>query len=257
MSARRRRGRLTTLLLATALATAAGGDLAHAKTPPPLGTDGHGAKIVKRGRPPHLVVVLSPKRYRAVAGRVLQVACAHVPHQTLGGGTGDRGPRLSLVSRPARRGQVWLHPPRTRTPLATRLSPGWDWCVLTMWKAPRREVADWRFATVPLTPAGAAFADERDVAVRVIGSELFLFARPMRDRRLARLMHATLLPSPTQEPPPGRLGLYSDGHRHVYAAQRDHAGDLLFYEQDGDVTRTNLLRYLQNDSLLWGADPRP
>jgi len=46
--------RLLTLLLALA---AAGADLAYAQEPPaplPLGTDGHGVRLVQRGTPAHL-----------------------------------------------------------------------------------------------------------------------------------------------------------------------------------------------------------
>jgi hypothetical protein len=89
----------------------------------------------------------------------------------------------------------------------------------------------------------------------VILSEFLLTWRPALVERTVRRMHAVALSSPAEVPPAGRLGIYSDRRQHVYAAQSDRAGDLLFYERDGDVVRTNLLRYLQHPALLWGANP--
>jgi hypothetical protein len=250
-----RRRPLTVLL---ALALAGGSQLAQAQESPgplPLGTDGQGVRLVERGRPAHFVVVLSPQRYRKVAGRDLRMVCAPVPEATLGGGAVG-GPRNDFRPRPRGGVVARLHPPRHHTPLVTRIAPDWDWCALSVRKVRNHghSISETGIATVPLTAAGAAFADERRVAVRVIMIEFFLFLQPKRVKLAARWMHAVVLAAPTQEPPPGRLGIYSDGRRHVYAAQRDRAGDLLFFEHDGDVTRTNLLRYLQDDSLLWGLE---
>jgi hypothetical protein len=253
-----RRRRPLTVLLALAIALAGGGQLAQAQeapAPPPLGTDGHGVRLVERGRPAHLVVLLSPERYRQVAGHQLLMTCAPVPQATLGGGAlGDPRPD---ADDPRPRGSAFarLHLARHRTPLVTRFSSGWDWCAFVLRKVRDhgRVTRDTGFSTVPLTPAGAAFADERRAALGVIVSHLFLSVAPRRVKRVARWLHGVVLSAPAQEPPPGRLGVYSDGRGHIYAAQRDGAGDLLFYEQDGDVTRTNLLRYLQDDSLWWGV----
>jgi len=247
-----------TALLVSCLAAAAFGNVAHAQAiapPLPLGSDGHGVRVVTRGHPAHLVVLLSAARYRAVAGNQLAVVCAHVPRVTLGGGLAG-GPGQNLLEVPVPPGGVraFVQVPRRRTALATRLTPDWDWCDLILRKVHGNTSSDVTYVSVPLTPAGAAFVDERHVALRVIVSHILLSLRPDGFRRLARLLHAERLASPAQDPPAGRLGIYSDGGRHIYIAQRDRAGDLLFYEQDGDVVRTNLLRYLQDDyALLWGA----
>jgi hypothetical protein len=258
---------LRSLILLLALAPPAG--LAQAApAPPPLGSDGHGVRLVQRGHPARLVILLSPKRYRAVAGKELVVVCAPVPQTTLGGQVVRPRTRYRGVPRPPGGAVARLHPPRRRAPLVTRLAPDWDWCAMTVRKVRHHgnstSVAARDVATVPLTAAGAAFADERRVAIRVIVTAftLDLMARLRRRprglsvRSIARFMHAVVLASPLETPPPDRLGLYTDGRRHHYAAQADPAGELLFYEQDGDVTRTNLLRYLQDDSLLWGASLR-
>jgi hypothetical protein len=261
---RRRRSRAALLALAIAAAGALPANALATAPPVPLGTDGHGVRLVQRGHPAHLVVLLSPQRYRKVVGNQLLVVCAPVPEVTLGGGLVG-GPRPDFGNLPRPRGGVVarLRPPRRRTPLATTLSPDWDWCAMAVRKVRHhgRDVSTRGFGTVPLTPTGAAFSDERDAAVHVIVSEfLFEFSPRVRRvtvRRIARLMHAVVLASPAETPPDGRLGIYSDGRRHFYAAQADRAGDLLFYERDDEVTRTNLLRYLQDFSLLWGANPLP
>ena len=255
-----RRVRPLAVLFALALVAGDAG-LAQALQTSPLGTDGHGVRIVQRGRPAHLVVLLSATRYRAVAGKELVMVCAPAPQATLGGVVLTRphsGPRR--IPRPPGGVVARLHPPHDRAPLATHLRPGWDWCAMDVrtFSDHGRSISDRGFATVPLTPAGAAFADERQVALTVIVTAEFLSLSKRwaaHPQRLARRLHAVALASPAELPPPGRLGLYSAGIRHVYAAQSDRAGDLLFLELDGDTMRTNLLRYLQDDALWWGAKP--
>jgi len=225
-----------TILLVLALAAGAA-DLAHAAStaPLPLGTDGHGVRLVQRGTPAHLVVLLSPKRYRVVAGKELTMVCAPVPEVTLGGQVVVR-PRgdFRRVARPPGGVVARLHPPRRRTPLVTRLAPGWDWCDMTVPTVRHHgntttiTLGSGGSATIPLTPAGAAFVDERQVALRVIVMELDLrivaglrrrLRRRLSVRRLARFTHAVVLASPLTTPPPGVLGIYSDGRRHHYAAR--------------------------------------
>jgi len=254
--------RLRPLVIPLALALIVGAaDLGQAAptATPALGTDGHGVRLVARGDPARLVVLLSPKRYRAVAGRRLTIMCAPVPPATLGGGAAT-GPRRNSrrVPRPPGGTAVRLHPPRRHTPLVTPLASGPDWCTLSHRVVLRNHIAiEGTVATVPLTTTGAAFLDERQVAVRVIGAERVVALAPpllgFSVRRVARTLHAVVLSSPAETPPPGRLGVYGDGRRHSYAAQSDRAGALLFWETDGGETRTNLLRYKQDLSLLWGA----
>jgi hypothetical protein len=256
-----RRHRPNTLLLAIAVASAVWGGVAQADVavaPLPLGTDGHGVRVVPRGRPARLAVLLSAKRYRTVAGHQVELDCSHVPRITLGGGTTTRALNGSAQApRPSGSASALRRAPRRRGPIATRLMPRWDYCVLSVTRSDGPDsTLTTNLATIPLTQAGAEFADERRAALQVIGS-VSVLQHPERHKlsvqRLARLTHAVILTSPAQIPPPGTLGLYTDGATHVYAARSDHAGTLLFLEKDGDVTRTNLLRYLENYSLLYGA----
>lgn len=260
-----RRRRPNNVLLAIAVASAAWIGVAQAVAagaPLPVGTNGHGVRVIWRGRPARLVVLLSARQYQTVAAQEVELDCSHAPRVTLGGGSRTHDSQ-DFPPRPTGSVSVTLHAPRRREPLATRISPRWDYCVLTVSRSDHgQDILVKPLATIPLTQAGAEFANERDVAVRVIGSARFLLGvglrlgagpHSLRMQFLVRRFHAVVLASPSQTPPPGTLGLYSDGVAHVYAAQSDHAGKLLFFEQDGETTRTNLLRYLENFSLRWGA----
>ena len=260
-----RRRRRRTALLALAIATATCGGVAHAQAtvtpaPLPVGTDGQGVRIVRRGHPARLVLLLSDKRYRAAAGHQVELECSDVPRVTLGGGSTTRDAHgLSAAPHPRGAASALMHAPRRRAPIVTRLSPRWDYCVVDVNRRDGPNGTDTTsLATIPLTPAGAAFADERRAAFDVVLSmDLLELGGPHGPtvQRLARNAHGVVLASPAEVPPPGTLGLYSDGSAHLYAAETDHVGKLLFVEKDGDVTRTNLLRYLQSFSLLWGARP--
>jgi hypothetical protein len=225
----------------------------------PVGTDGHGVRIVQRGRPARLVVLLSAKRYRTVARHQVEVDCSHAPHVTLGGGsTTHDSHEFTRAPHPTGSASVVVRTPRRRGPIATRISLGWDYCVVSVTRSDGPDTTlTSSLALIPLTQAGADFADESRIASDVITSgDLLQSSGPhaLRVQDLARRMRAVVLASPAQPPPPEKLGLYSDGAAHVYAAQRDHRGTLLFLEKDGELTRTNLLRYLQHPSLLWGTD---
>ncbi len=258
-----RRRRPRTVLIAIAIAAATYGGAAHAQStvtpaPLPIGTDGHGVRIVRHGHPARLVLLLSAKRYRAAAGHQVELECSDVPRVTLGGGSTTRDAHgVGAAPHPRGSRSAFIHAPRRRGPIATQLAPRWDYCVVNV---NRRDgpngTATVSLATVPLTPAGAAFADERRAAFNIVLSmDLLELGGPHRPtvQRLVRRAHGVVLSSPAEVPPPGTLGLYSDGAAHLYAAESDHAGKLLFLEKDGDVTRTNLLRYLESFSLLWGA----
>jgi len=257
-----RRRRPSTLPLAIAVASAAWVAVAQAGaavTPLPVGTDGHGVRIVQRGRPARLVVLLSAKRYRTVARHQVELDCSHVPHVTLGGGSTTHDSHdFTRAPHPAGSASVVVRAPRRRGPIVTRIMPRWDYCVVSMTRSDGPDTTlTLSLALIPLTQAGADFADDSRIASDIITSvDLLKSAGPhaLGVQGLARRMGAVVLVSPAQSPPPGRLGLYSDGATHVYAAQRDHAGTLLFLEKDSETTRTNLLRYLQHRSLLWGTD---
>jgi hypothetical protein len=56
------------------------------------------------------------------------------------------------------------------------------------------------------------------------------------------------LPSPSDTPPAGSIGYYSDGAQHVAAVVLSASGRRLFLEGDVDhVVRTNVLEYFHGD----------
>jgi hypothetical protein len=61
-----------------------------------------------------------------------------------------------------------------------------------------------------------------------------------RAKRLFRTLHAVHLTHEGELPPGHRLGLYIT-LAHLYAAQRDPVGTLLFFRRDGRTITTNVM----------------
>lgn len=244
--------RLSRLLRVSALALAAGvlvagGAGASAATtadlaPLPLGTDGKGVHMhaEERGRPPHrhreLVLTFDASAaglYRRIAGRTLIVDCVRFARgrslfDQAGGGSSQTAPRR-------------------RQAIAVLLRARYDLCSIGVQHGRHTTVLTW----VPLTPLGAERLDEANTAKTIIAAVRTL-ARPERPSAatVAASFHGVALDSPAQLPPPGVLGVFSDGVAHVYAAQIDRAGKLLFLEEEGDVTRTDIVDALVDGELF-------
>jgi hypothetical protein len=73
--------------------------------------------------------------------------------------------------------------------------------------------------------------------------------RRAAERRSAPLRLSVVeLPSPSDTPPAGSIGYYSDGAQHVAAVVLSATGRRLFLELDVDeVIRTNVLGYIYGD----------
>lgn len=212
---------------------------AGAATPPlPLGTDGQGVHLdaQERGKPPHrhreLVLTFDDSAaalFKRIAGRTLAVSCGHLSR------------RRTLFAFDASISTT-LETPRRRKPIPLGFAGRYDLC--------RIGIHHGRHTTpltqIPLTASGAERLDEDRTAKTVIAA-VRLLDRPERPSAaaVAAQMHGVALASPAEAPPPGVLGVYSDGIAHVYAARTDIGGKLLFVEEEGDVTRTNVV-----DSLL-------
>jgi hypothetical protein len=171
--------------------------------------------------------------YRRIAGRWLMVNCVRF----------DRHPRGFEVNAG---GGSMQRAPRRQRPIPVVFNRRYDVCTVRV--PPGRRPS---FVTrIPLTALGAERLDERNTAVIVVAA-VRLLADPERPSAatVAAQLHGVALASPAEVPPPGLLGIYSDGAEHVYAAQLDRSGDLLFVDLEGDVTRTNVLGY------LLGEDP--
>jgi hypothetical protein len=221
-------------LLATGTASAAEPVL-------PLGTDGQGVHLRPgQGRPVHghrqLVLTFddsAAELYRRIAGRWLIVGCIRF----------DRHPRPFELSAG---GTSMQRAPHRRRPIPVVFNRRYDVCTVGVQHGRRTTV----LTRIPLTALGAERLDERNTAVIVVAA-VRLLATPERPSAatVAAQLHGVALADPAQVPPPGVLGVYSDGAEHVYAAQASRAGELLFVELEGDVTRSNVL-----DHLL-GEDP--
>ena len=225
------------LLLALAVPSAGA-----AQTPLPVG-ESKGVRIVReRGA---LVVVFTQRAERLrrkVAGKPVSVLCTEfVPGATHGGGVTQRAPR---------RGR------RIETGDLTR---GMDYC--RVWLAARRRgrerISRELLVSVPLTQKGAVFLDEEATA-RMIAAVLTLGAFIAEDRNRtgyatpAELLEALApgrrpviaLAAPSDTPPAGVVGYYSDGGGHAATVGLSTQGRRLFLEVNGDVLQTNIARHL-------------
>jgi hypothetical protein len=212
-----------------------------------------------------IVVVFTQRAerlWRRVAGKRVSVFCEETldPDEDgfgfvvlQGGGTTMRAPRRGRRIRTGdlTRGmdfcEVWLEA-RTIRRNGTR-------------ERHRREL----IVAIPVTQQGAVHLDERARAHALMGliqlasidaerrgldhfptsAELVEFVpvlpRPVR-------LSVVALASPSDTPPAGSIGYYSDGARHVAAVVLSASGRRLFLEYDVDgVIRTNVVGYLYGD----------
>jgi hypothetical protein len=236
---------VTALLLALILPSAGA-----AQAPLPVG-EADGVRIVReRGA---LVVVFTQraeKLRRKVAGKRVSVHCTEFTRDgTNSGGVTQRAPR---------RGR------RIETGDLTR---GLDYC--RVWLAARtvrrggknRRRSREHIVSIPLTQEGAVYLDEQfkalDLGVLLTVSELGAKARnrtgflsPAQLLQLARNARPgppfalVALAAPSDTPPAGAVGYYSDGAKHAAAVVVSASGKRLFLEFNGDVLHTNVAKYL-------------
>lgn len=221
---------------------------AAAQAPLPVGeTDG--VRVV-RDRGGGIVVVFTQraeKLRRKVAGKMVSVLCTEF--------TEDGSNEGGVTQRAPKRGR------RIRTGDRTR---GMDYC--RIWLAARtvrRGETRTRHGrrlvvSIPLTQEGAVFLDEES-KVRLIFGLLTISGFEAEDRNRtgylspAELLEAfpqlervpvVALAAPSDTPPAGAVGYYSDGAQHVAAVVLSTPGRRLFFEYNGDVLHTNIAKYL-------------
>jgi hypothetical protein len=239
-------GLVAALLLVLALPSAGA-----AQAPLPVGeTDG--VRVV-RDRGGGIVVVFTKraeKLRRKVAGKLVNVGCTELLRDGSFSGV--------VTQRAPRRGR------RIRTGDRTR---GMDYC--RVWLAARtvrrgrerirrsRELV----VSIPLTQDGAVFLDEES-KVRLIFGLLTISGLEAEERnRTGYLTPAELLDAfpklerlpvvalaaPSDTPPAGAVGYYSDGAQHAAAVALSTQGRRLFLELNGDVLHTNVAKYVFGD----------
>ena len=148
-----------------------------------------------------------------------------------------------------------MRAPRTRRPLrADNTTRGIDYCTVSR-AQPDDETKPGRLiVSVPLTQRGAVFLDRRQTASEIVGvlfaadelisrtnRETFPTAQEVVARYGPRIV---ALAAPTDTPPPGKVGYYSDGAKHVAAVKTSAIGKRLFYEVNNDVVSTNIIELL-------------
>jgi hypothetical protein len=235
-------GVVTVLLLVLVLPSAGA-----AQAPLPVG-EADGVRLVReRGE---LVVVFTPRAqrlWRRVAGKRVDVACV----EFVEGGTRSGGNLL----RAPKRGR------RIRTGDGSRV----DYC--RVWLPARRVGRGGErqrrgrvlIVSIPFTQEGAVFLDEQLNAFGLIGILTISELSAEEAGRKGYLTYAELidadarpgarslfveLASPSDTPPPEKVGYYSDGAKHVAAVVLSAQGKRLFLEFNDDVLHTNVARYL-------------
>jgi hypothetical protein len=99
---------------------------------------------------------------------------------------------------------------------------------------------------VPLTQPGAAYLDARRVGERLIAMLVFTTslgragAYPAAPAVAADVPRLVALAAPSDSPPPGRYGLYSDAAQHVTVVGLTATGRRLFIDADGGVLTSNV-----------------
>jgi hypothetical protein len=101
---------------------------------------------------------------------------------------------------------------------------------------------------IPLTQKGAVFEDEALFAgdlVSIAGLADSLSSAghfPTADQVVAKAGGSVVaLAAPTDTPPAGKYGVYSDANLHLATVVLSSAGRRLFFEVSGDTVSTNVL----------------
>lgn len=229
------------------------GDAAAQEPQLPLG-ESKGVRIVRddRGSQVWVFTRQADRLYQRVRGKRVYVSCTDLPevHQ-LGGDEIGQGTQYERVPRRGRR-------------LSTGDLTGWDFCRLFLpgrvvtrgqhrQPAPRRHLV-----SIPLTQAGAVQLDGERKVIRMtivtsivgaVADQRRQTTWPLFDDLPAKARTAfkiVSLAEPDDDPPPGSVGYFSDGQRHVAVSILSGTGVRLFTELEaGDVLHTNVTRYWQ------------
>ncbi len=208
-----------------------------------------------------LVVTFTKKAarlYRRVAGRVILVYCTDL---------GDPPEGFALYETSTGGGSV--RAPKKRRPIRTGdATRGLDYC--RVWLASRTvkrgrtrtRIGRKLIVSVPLTQDGAVHLDEERKAGALL--RLLYNAGALAERRgskdfptPAEVVEAyrragppavVSLARPSETPPAGKLGYYSDGRQRAAAVMLSASGRRLLLEYEGDgIVRSNVLEYIYGE----------
>jgi hypothetical protein len=255
----RRAFALATVLVVLGVVPAAGAQTVQM----PVG-EAEGVRIVRDQRGA-IVVVFEPsaaRLWRRVAGRRVSVMCEKGP---------DPDPDHPGFFFSEEGGTTFRAPKRGRRLRTGDLTRGIDICEVSLEprtvrrNGERRRYGRILIVAIPLTQRGAVRLDEQARAhalVTLIDIGALLPRREGSDRYATPAELVAYLPllerplklsvvalaSPSDTPPAGSIGYYSDGAQHVAAVVVSASGRRLFLEGDVDqVIRTNVIEYIYGD----------
>jgi hypothetical protein len=222
-----------TLALATVALLAAA---APAAAQDPLAVRGVRAENAAGGGVTITFTARAATLYRRIAGRRTIVRCQAV---------NSSGALLLPLDRS---GELFQdrRAPRTRRPLRIRGSGSFDVCEVSVLHSRGRRLRTVVSLSLPLTPAGAAYLEARRLGNRMVAVLLLTAplgrggAYPPAETVAEDVPRLAVLAAPGDSPPPGRVGLYSDGARHVTVVAVTTAGMRLFIDADGGVLTSNV-----------------
>jgi hypothetical protein len=226
------------VLLVPAAGAAAQAPPLHAAQAPQVGsTDGVKA-VTSHGKVVFVFTSSAKKLWKRVAGRAVAIDCEQTPIDTPGS-----GPTHAQVQA--------LKAPKKGMKLATGVRAGrYDLCVISVERKNGDQV---ELVDVALTQQGATFEDERLFAsdllsiVNVADSMATAGHFPPAAQVVPKFNGAAVeLAAPTDTPPAGKYGFYSDGNQHVAAVVLSSAGRRLFFEISGDTVSTNVLAQINS-----------
>jgi hypothetical protein len=176
------------------------------------------------------------KLYRRIAGRRTIVRCQAVNSSGAVLLPLDRADELFQDRRA----------PRTRRPLRIRGSGSFDVCELTVLRSRDRKLRTVVSLALPLTEPGADYLEARRLGNRMVAVLLLTAslgsggAYPTAQEVADDVPRLVVLAAAGDSPPASRVGLYSDGARHVTVVAVTTAGVRLFVDADAGVLTTNV-----------------
>lgn len=240
-----------------------------AQTKLPVGK-AHGVRIV-RGERGTIVFVFThraAKLSKRIAGRVVTIDCPVLEprERPPRAGTGGLDP---LSGAGGSGGPVTIRAPKHGRKLVGHDLPRGDYCRVWLTPIGRHGGRDRSrlVLSVPLTRTGAVFLDEESKARQLVGVLLGVLLVGERRQLSGWPTYELLLDwgarkagerfvgldGPTDTPPAGAIGYWSDGHFHVAVVILSRSGRRLFIEFADDVVSTNVTGYIFD----WRPLPTP
>jgi hypothetical protein len=221
----RRLGAISAVTLSLLTASAAA-----AAAPTPGEADGVRA-VTSHGKVVFVFSRSAKKLWKRVAGREVSIDCQQTP-------------QIAPGSPPIVSSGDTFKAPKTGMKLKSGVRAGkFDVCAIL--------VSDRTLVVIALTQQGATFVDEAQFAndmlsVVDLADSLAAGGRwPSADQVVAKAGGSVVaLAAPSDAPPAGKYGFYSDANQHIAVAVLSSAGRRLFFEISGDTVSSNVFRQI-------------